>query len=41
MTGQERFLAVVHGEEPDRVPYIEAGIDFPFVCRLLDIDLAA
>ncbi len=41
MTDQERFLAVVQGEAPDRLPYIEAGIDFPFVCRLPDMDLAA
>jgi len=35
VTSRDRFLAVLHGETPDRVPYIEAGIDFPFICRLL------
>ncbi|MGD2156131.1 MAG: uroporphyrinogen decarboxylase family protein [Anaerolineales bacterium] len=39
MTPKERVKCVLAGDIPDRVPYVEVGIDFPFVCRLLDIDL--
>ena len=36
MTGRERIQAVLAGEIPDRVPYYEAVVDYPFICRLLD-----
>ena len=36
MTSRERVQAVLRGEQPDRVPYVDVGIDFPFVCRLLE-----
>jgi hypothetical protein len=39
MTQRERVQAVLQGEIPDRVPYVEVGIDFPFICKLLDLDL--
>jgi len=39
MTPRERVLCVLAGEIPDRVPYFEIGIDFPFVCQLLGLDL--
>jgi len=32
-------MAVLAGELPDRVPYVENGIDFPFMCRLLEREL--
>ena len=35
MTSRERILCVLAGEIPDRVPYYEAGIDYPWICRLL------
>lgn len=35
MTSRERVLAVLEGELPDRVPFVESGIDFPFMCKLL------
>jgi Uroporphyrinogen decarboxylase (URO-D) len=41
MTSRERVRAVLAREIPDRVPYVENGIDFPFICRLLDLDLPA
>jgi len=41
MTPRERVQCVLAGEIPDRVPYMEVGIDFPFLCRLLDQDLPA
>lgn len=37
MTARERVQCVLHGEIPDRVPYVEMGIDFPFICKLLDL----
>ena len=36
MTSRERVQAVLHGELPDRVPYVEFIVDFPLLCRLLD-----
>ena len=39
MTSRERILTVLAGEIPDRVPYYEAGIDYPWICRLLGRDL--
>lgn len=27
---------MLRGERPDRVPYADVRIDFPFVCRLLE-----
>jgi len=35
MTNRERVLSVLAGEIPGRVPFVEAGIDFPFMCKLL------
>ena len=39
MTSRERVLSVLAGEIPDRVPFVEAGIDFPFMCKLLGRDV--
>jgi uroporphyrinogen decarboxylase len=39
MTSRERLLCVLAGEVPDRVPYYEAGIDYPWICKLLDRQL--
>ena len=39
MTPRERVQAVINSEIPDRVPYYEAGIDYPWICRLLERDL--
>ena len=39
MTSRERVQAVLQGEIPDRVPYVEVGIDFPFICKLLNLDV--
>ena len=39
MTSRERVQCVLNGEIPDRVPYVEMGIDFPFICKLLDLDI--
>lgn len=39
MTSRERVQCVFNREIPDRVPYVEMGIDFPFVCKLLDLDV--
>lgn len=36
MTPRERVLCMLAGEVPDRVPYIENGIDFPFISKLLN-----
>ena len=36
MTSRERVCAVLAGDLPDRVPYFELSVDYPFVCRLLD-----
>jgi uroporphyrinogen decarboxylase len=41
MTSRERVQCVFAGEIPDRVPYVEMGIDFPFVCKLLELDIPA
>lgn len=41
MTSRERVLAVLGRETPDRVPYVEVGIDFPFISRLLNLELPA
>lgn len=35
MTSRERVRAVLAGEQPDRVPYFELSVDYPFACRLL------
>ncbi len=35
MTSRERILCVLAGEIPDRVPYCESSIDYPWICRLL------
>ena len=31
-----RILAVLHSKVPDRVPYYEAGVDYLWICRLLN-----
>jgi uroporphyrinogen decarboxylase len=36
MTSRERILCVLRGEIPDRVPYYEGSIDYPWICRLLN-----
>jgi hypothetical protein len=41
MMPRERVLCVLVGEIPDRVPYVEMGIDFPFICKLLDLEMEA
>jgi hypothetical protein len=41
MTGRERVLCVLNGDVPDRVPYLENGIDIPFMYRLLQRELAS
>jgi uroporphyrinogen-III decarboxylase len=41
MSSRERVQAVLQGEIPDRVPYVDVGIDFPFICKLLNLDLPA
>lgn len=35
MTSRERILCALRRETPDRVPYLEAGIDEPIICQLL------
>ena len=35
MTNRERVLSVLAGEIPGRVPFVEAGIDVPVMCKLL------
>ena len=39
MTSRERVQCVLNGGIPDRVPYVEMGIDFPFICKLLGLDI--
>jgi uroporphyrinogen decarboxylase len=39
MTPKERVKCVLARDIPDRVPYVEVGVDFPFICRLLAMDL--
>jgi hypothetical protein len=39
MTSRERVQTVLQGEMPDRVPYVEVGIDFPFICKLLNLQV--
>lgn len=41
MTARERVQCVLNGGIPDRVPYVEMGIDFPFICKLLGLDIPA
>ncbi len=36
MTSRDRILCVIHGEIPDRVPYYESSIDYPWICRLFN-----
>ncbi len=40
MTSRERLLCALAGEIPDRVPYYETSIDYPFICRLLERPIA-
>jgi uroporphyrinogen decarboxylase len=35
LTPRERIAAVLDGQIPDRVPYYEGSIDYPWICRLL------
>ena len=41
MTGRERVAALVSGELPDRVPYLELVVDVPFIYRLLGREFPA
>jgi uroporphyrinogen decarboxylase len=41
MTGRERVRALVSGELPDRVPYLELVVDVPFIYRLLGREFPA
>jgi len=41
MTPRERVRCVLAGELPDRVPYVEVGVDFPFISRLLGLNIPA
>ena len=39
MTSRERVQCVFAGEIPDRVPYVEMGIDYPFIGKLLGLEM--
>ncbi|MCC7355826.1 MAG: hypothetical protein IT330_18955 [Anaerolineae bacterium] len=39
MTPRERVKCVLAGEIPDRVPYVENGVDYPFIAKLLKAEL--
>jgi len=39
MTSRERILCVLAGEIPDRVPFYETAVDYPWICRLLNREL--
>jgi hypothetical protein len=41
VTPHERAKCVLAAEVPDRVPHLETGIDFAFVCRLLNPNMPA